>query len=474
MNANHIVSHNPPINRRYNLTLSRKSSRYGFCNSSKRVSQSKITSGNSSRLAVIRCGGSHEDKFDDGYYMRRCVELAKKAIGCTSPNPMVGCVIVNDGKIVGEGFHPKAGQPHAEVFALRDAGDLAENGTAYVSLEPCNHYGRTPPCTEALIKARVKNVVVGMVDPNPIVAATGVKKLQDAGIGVTVGVEEELCKRLNEAYIHYMLTRKPYVTLRYSMSLDGHLLDQLAEEAVECGGYYSKLLQEYDAIIVSSSSSIPISMEPGANQPLKIVLSKSSNSPIKIPALDSDAASKLLIVTEKDKPEAVQEGIQILSTEKINLLEILQHCKNQGLCSVLLDLRGNNTVDFDDILKEGFEQNLFQKVVVEVLPFLGGDQDISDTTPEGWFFATGNTIQDDFWCCDKDVTGECYKFVEIARLVWSSTAGDHLESAYLIVCHSSPPHCTSDAATTEFATRLVIPVTISDFFSLVAPGEILS
>lgn len=374
------ISYNPPINRRHNLTFLPKS-RFGFCNSPKRVPESKISSGNSARLAVIRCGGSQEmqaDKFNDGYYMKRCVELARKAIGCTSPNPMVGCVIVKDEKIVGEGFHPKAGQPHAEVFALRDAGDLAENGTAYVSLEPCNHYGRTPPCTEALIKARVKNVVVGMVDPNPIVASTGVKKLQDAGIEVTVGVEEEICKRLNEAYIHYMLARKPYVTLRYSMSLDGHLLDQLGEEAVECGGYYSKLLQEYDAIIVSSTTlaenlSIPVSKEPGANQPLKIVLWKGSNSLINIP----DAASKLVIVTEKDtraEPQTVQEGIQTLSFEKISLLEILVHCKNQGLCSVLLDLTGN-TVDFDDILKEGFEQNLFQKVVVEVLPFLGGDHD---------------------------------------------------------------------------------------------------
>lgn len=160
------------------------------------------------------------------------------------------------------------------------------------------------------------------------------------------------------------------------MSLDGHLLDQLGEEAVECGGYYSKLLQEYDAIIISSTtlaenSSIPVSKELGANQPLKIVLSKGSNSLIKIP----DAASKLVIVTEKDtrvEPQAVQEGIQTLSFERISLLEILEHCKNQGLCSVLLDLTGN-TVDFEDILEEGFEQNLFQKVVVEVLPFLGGD-----------------------------------------------------------------------------------------------------
>lgn len=162
------------------------------------------------------------------------------------------------------------------------------------------------------------------------------------------------------------------------MSLDGHLLDQLGEEAVECGGYYSKLLQEYDAIIVSSTtlaenSSIPVSKEPGANQPLKIVLWKGSNSLIKIP----DAASKLVIVTDKEtrvEPQTVQEGIQTLFFEKISLLEILEHCKNQGLCSVLLDLTGN-TVDFDDILKEGFEQNLFQKVVVEVLPFLGGDHD---------------------------------------------------------------------------------------------------
>lgn len=166
------------------------------------------------------------------------------------------------------------------------------------------------------------------------------------------------------------------------MSLDGHLLNQLGEEATECGGYYSKLLQEYDAIIVSSTalaekSSIPISKEPGANQPLKIVLSKTLNSLAHIPALNNDATCKLTIVTEKDtnmEPQTVEEGTQSLSFDKINLVEILEHCKNQGLCSVLLDLSGNSA-DFKDILEEGFEQNLFQKVVVEVLPFLGGDKE---------------------------------------------------------------------------------------------------
>ncbi|KAL2233898.1 riboflavin biosynthesis protein PYRD, chloroplastic [Sesamum indicum] len=383
----HTVN-NPPLKQHHKVAISPKS-QLGFFNSCQRASVSRISSRKCRHWAVIRCGGSdikqqpkQEDKIDDSYYIRRCVELARKAIGYTSPNPMVGCVIVKDGKIVGEGFHPKAGQPHAEVFALRDAGDLAENATAYVSLEPCNHYGRTPPCTEALIKAKVRNVVIGMVDPNPIVASTGVKKLQDAGIEVTVGVEEEVCRSLNEAYIHHMLTGKPFVTLRYSMSLEGHLLNQLGEEAVECGGYYSKLLQENDAIILSSSalaekSYFPISKEPGANQPLKIVLLKSSNSLIQIPALKDNVASKLLIISEKDKSLETQngsEGIQSLSFDVVSLLEILEHCKHQGFCSVLLDLRGNN-MDFEDLLKEGFEQNLFQKVVVEVLPFLCGGEE---------------------------------------------------------------------------------------------------
>ncbi|KAL0762880.1 hypothetical protein Bca101_079031 [Brassica carinata] len=137
--------------------------------------------------------------------MRKCVELVQRAMWCTSPNPMVGCVTVKDGKIVGQGFHPKAGQPHAEVFALRDAGELAENVTAYVSLEPCNHYGRTPPCTEALINVKVKRVVVGMVDPNPIVSSSSISHLKDAGIDVIVGVEEDLCKKMNDGFIHQML-----------------------------------------------------------------------------------------------------------------------------------------------------------------------------------------------------------------------------------------------------------------------------
>ncbi|GAB2224150.1 hypothetical protein Drorol1_Dr00004898 [Drosera rotundifolia] len=237
---------------------------------------------------------NEDEDEDDGFYMRRAVELAREAIGCTSPNPMVGCVIVKDGKIVREGFHPKIGQPHAEVFAIRDAGDLAENATAYLSLEPCNHHGRTPPCTEALMRAKVKKLVVGMVDPNPIVAWKGVERLRDVGIEVVVGVEEDLCKQLNEAYIHKMLTGKPFVTLRYTISRDGKIFDQLGEGVTESGAYYSKLLQEYDVIVHSSTTLtkqlfLPTS-KAKANQPLHVLVAKSPAFPIQVPSLPSDTA----------------------------------------------------------------------------------------------------------------------------------------------------------------------------------------
>ncbi|XP_062154999.1 riboflavin biosynthesis protein PYRD, chloroplastic [Alnus glutinosa] len=373
----HIFPSFPPTNHSTKL-VSHPNSKSGFCNLLKRMSKSPTGVKNRSGLVRVRCGGVTQDN-DDGFYMRRCVELARKAIGCTSPNPMVGCVIVKDGKIVGEGFHPKAGQPHAEVFALRDAGDLAENATAYVSLEPCNHYGRTPPCTQALIKAKVKKVVLGMVDPNPIVASKGVDRLRDAGIDVTVGIEEELCKALNEAYIHRMLTGKPFLTLRYSLSVNGNVLDQLGEGVTEPGGYYSQLLQEYDAVILSPSLfidelSIPASQEPGAKQPFWILTARTPNPPIKIPDLTTEEAAKVIIFTDKEmdvEPETAQQGIEMVVLDRINLKEILEYCARQGFCSVLLDLRGNFG-DLKELLKEGIEQNLLQKIVMEVLPVWDG------------------------------------------------------------------------------------------------------
>lgn len=311
--------------------------------------------------------------FDDEYYMRRCVELARKAIGCTSPNPMVGCVIVKDEKIVGEGFHPKAGEPHAEVFALREAGDLAENATAYVSLEPCNHYGRTPPCSEALIEAKVKRVVVGMIDPNPMVASKGVDRLRSAGIDVTVGVEEELCKSLNEAFIHRMLTGKPFVALRYSFCKNGRLQDMIGEGASERGGYYSKLLQEYDAVLYSSSVTETFSQEPGANQPLQIIVSSDPSS--LLTGLTEERASNTVIFTNKEtipESETAQRGVETVVLDRINLNSILDYCKSRGLLSVLVDLRRSST-DLEALVIDALEQDMFQKVIMETVPIWDGN-----------------------------------------------------------------------------------------------------
>ncbi|MCL7041136.1 hypothetical protein MKW94_005048 [Papaver nudicaule] len=349
-----------------------------YCNFQKRVSESSIVMKKKGGLSRIRCGSGEGEK-DDRFYMRKAVELAKTAIGCTSPNPMVGCVIVKNGEIIGQGFHPKAGQPHAEVFALRDAGDMAENATAYVSLEPCNHFGRTPPCSEALIRAKVNRVVVGMVDPNPIVASRGVEKLRNAGIDVTVGVEEELCKNLNEAYIHRMLTGKPFVTLRYSQSVNGQILDNVGLAAKEPGGYYSQLLQAYDGIILSigsltADSTFPISQEPQAKQPLQIIVARNTNSPVRIPVLTTDAATQVIIFAETDtvvNPETTNQGVETVVMDKVNLNAILDHCASRGLCSVLVDFVGD-CKDLEELVDEGLEQGLVQKLVMEVLPVWDG------------------------------------------------------------------------------------------------------
>lgn len=164
---------------------------------------------------------NHAQDAQDRYFMMLAIEQAKQGLYTTRPNPAVGCVIVQAERVVGQGFHPKAGQPHAEVFALKDAGVKAVNATAYVTLEPCSHTGRTPPCAQALIESGVKRVVIAGLDPNPQVAGRGVRLLQDAGIAVTVGVLTQQAEALNRGFLKAMRTQMPYVRLKIATSLDG-------------------------------------------------------------------------------------------------------------------------------------------------------------------------------------------------------------------------------------------------------------
>lgn len=157
----------------------------------------------------------------DAHYMARALELARKGLYSTHPNPRVGCVIVRDGQVVGEGWHVRAGEPHAEVHALRQAGELARGACAYVTLEPCSHHGRTPPCAEALVKAGVARVVAAMQDPNPQVAGQGLKRLADVGVEVASGVLEAEARALNPGFLKRMEHGLPFVRVKLAMSLDG-------------------------------------------------------------------------------------------------------------------------------------------------------------------------------------------------------------------------------------------------------------
>ncbi|WP_336943634.1 bifunctional diaminohydroxyphosphoribosylaminopyrimidine deaminase/5-amino-6-(5-phosphoribosylamino)uracil reductase RibD [Acinetobacter modestus] len=184
----------------------------------------------------------------DQYWMQQAIELARLGQYSTKPNPNVGCVIVKDGQLIGEGYHPKAGQPHAEVFALRQAGEHAKGATAYVTLEPCAHYGRTPPCAEALVKAQVQKVVVACSDPNPLVAGKGVQILQAAGIEVETGLCVETAKTLNLGFLKAMSTGSPYVRLKIASSLDGRTAMASGESKWITGAIARQDVQHWRAI----------------------------------------------------------------------------------------------------------------------------------------------------------------------------------------------------------------------------------
>ena len=187
-------------------------------------------------------------------FMQRALKLARQAKGRTSPNPLVGAVIVKDSKVIGEGYHQKAGTPHAEIHALNAAGENAKGATLYTTLEPCCHWGRTPPCTEALMRAGITDVYIAAVDPNPSVAGKGARQLENAGISVHVGVCKQEAEKLNEVHTKYIQTGLPFVILKVAMSLDGKIATATGEsqwitsEASRQRGH--EIRDEVDAILV--------------------------------------------------------------------------------------------------------------------------------------------------------------------------------------------------------------------------------
>ena len=203
----------------------------------------------------------------DVAFMQLALDLAKQGEFTTTPNPSVGCVLVKDGKVVGKGFHAKAGEPHAEVMALREAGENARGATAYVTLEPCSHFGRTPPCAKGLVEAGVSKVIAAMCDPNPQVAGKGLQILSDAGIQSAVGLLEENAEQLNKGFLKRMRTGKPFVQLKLAMSIDGKTAMASGESKWITGAQARADVQQYraKASAILSTSQTVLADDPSLN-----------------------------------------------------------------------------------------------------------------------------------------------------------------------------------------------------------------
>ena len=319
--------------------------------------------------------------------MQKCLQLARRASGQTSPNPLVGAIVVNNGEIIGEGFHPGVGQPHAEVFALKDAGEQAKGATVYVNLEPCNHYGRTPPCSEALIEAQVGKVVTGMVDPDPRVAGDGIKKLRDAGIEVVVGVEEAACRQLNEAFIHRILHQQPFGILKYAMTLDGKIATTTGHSAWITGTASRHLVHHLrstcDAVIIGGNTvrkDNPNLTTHGvtAHNPLRVVMSRNLNLPEECNLWNTDIAPTL-IFTETNSNLALQkeligQGVEIIEVATLTPKIAMEHLYQKELSKVLWECGGT-------LAAKAIADNTIQKVMAFVAPkIIGG---ISAPSPVG-------------------------------------------------------------------------------------------
>lgn len=312
--------------------------------------------------------------------MQRCLALANRALGKTSPNPLVGSVIVRDGKIVGEGFHPQAGEPHAEVFALREAAEKARGATVYVSLEPCNHYGRTPPCTEALIAAGVAKVVIGMVDPDPRVSSGGIHRLRSAGIEVVVGVEEEACRQINEAFIHRILYQKPFGILKYAMTLDGKIAATTGHSAwvtsPESRHLVHQLRSECDAVIVGGNTvrrDNPhlTTHQVASHNPLRVVMSRRLDLPLEANLWNINEAATL-IFTEMSFDLEVQKqlsdkGVEVVELELLTPLWVMKNLYDRGFSKVLWECGGT-------LAAEAIAHGTIQKIMAFIAPKIIGGQ----------------------------------------------------------------------------------------------------
>ncbi len=326
----------------------------------------------------------------DEKYMRLALWLAAKGGGKTSPNPMVGAVVVKGKVVVGQGYHHRAGEPHAEVLALRQAGEKARGATLYLNLEPCDHFGRTPPCTQAILQARIKRVVAGMKDPNPIVSGKGIRRLRRSGVRVDVGVLEEECRELNAAFVKYMTTGMPLVILKAAASLDGKIATRSGDSkwitSEASRNYVHRLRQSMDAVMVGIGTVLkddPLltARRPGGgkdHQPLRIIVDSRLRIPLNSKIVKTAREYPTIIATTRAaslfkirRLKKAHLAVWSLGSDgrgRVSLKKLMKELARKGVLSVLLE--GGASMNASS-LKEG----IVDRVLLFLAPkIIGGRQ----------------------------------------------------------------------------------------------------
>lgn len=322
----------------------------------------------------------------DEKYMRLAMQLAGNAIGRTFPNPLVGAVIVKDNRVVGCGWHRKAGTPHAEVHALNQAGELAQGADVYVTLEPCAHYGKTPPCAKALVEAKVKNVYGGLLDVNPKVAGKGFKILEDAGIHVEYGFLQDELRKQNEVFFKWIEHKKPFVVLKAAMTLDGKIATAtgqskwITNETSRAYGY--KLRDIYDGIMVGINTVIEdnpmlTARVDGGKNPIRIVVDSSLKIDINANVVQDKSAKTIIATTDKaDKDKILKlqaQDVDVIvvdkdKNDKVDIEKLLDILGQQNICSILVE--GGATLSGSFVAKK-----LVDKVYFFIAPKIVGGKE---------------------------------------------------------------------------------------------------
>jgi diaminohydroxyphosphoribosylaminopyrimidine deaminase/5-amino-6-(5-phosphoribosylamino)uracil reductase len=318
-------------------------------------------------------------------YMKLALELAERGRGKVNPNPMVGAVIVKENRVIAKGFHECYGEAHAEVNAFINATEDVEGSTLYVTLEPCSHHGKTPPCVDKIIHKKIKKVVIGSLDPNPLVSGKGVKKLIDAGIEVITGVLEDECKGLNRVFMKYIVEKKPFVIMKTAMSLDGKISTKIGESKwITCPESRKCVHQLRDKVngimigvntVITDNPELTCRIENG-NNPVRIIVDSKLRIPMESKVLENQNLAKTIVATTNyadmtKKDEIEKKGVKVLIIksleERVDLQELMLQLGQENIDSILLE--GGGTLNFSAL-----KQGIVDKVQVYIAPkIIGGE-----------------------------------------------------------------------------------------------------